>query len=290
MKKLIIVLIVFFNLNIYSQEYLPTALEDSRRVVAFFSVSMSGVNIIVEMISQWEYKCSGDTIINDTIYKKVYKRNLKTNTYPYEPISEYQLVRYIRDDIEQKKVYQRFLSSNTESLLFDFSLEIGDYVQLPITEADVDLVIDAGSNSFYFELEYYYMEGKGSNCGFLEPMLILPSKKNELDAEYTNLEKYCVDEDCESIFVNTIEITSSTKETIIFPQPAVNFVKFTFESSESLKIQIYNLRGELIDELIGESNIQWDCGNVGSGVYLYRAELNSSDNNREVFRGKLIIK
>lgn len=273
----IILLFIFSYNKISAQEYLPTALEDSRRVVAFYDVDGGGEIPIIEMVSQWEYRCNSDTIINDTLYKRVFKRYLRVNTYPYEPISEYILFRFIRDDIENKKVYIRSLSGGPEVLLYDFSLEVGDFVVLPITEAEVDLVTHVSSGwlfgtqtkFFEFEWPYYYMEGIGSNYGFLEPMTSLPVKKNQLDVEFTEIQNYCLSDDCESVFVSTEEIQNPKKEVVIYPQPASDFIQFTLANTETSKIIIYNLKGELIEELNGESNVEWNCKNISPGVYFY---------------------
>ena len=290
MKKIFIILIALISLNVYSQEYLPTALEGSRRVVAFYTIDASGNEPVIEMVSQWEYKCNGDTIISDTLYKKVYRRNLRVYVYPYEPTNDYHLVRLIRDDIQQKKVYQRFLSSDSESLLFDFSLEVGDYVYLPITDADMDLVTGIYSgevfgnqtNTFYFAYDYYYMEGLGSNCGFLEPMTIVVKKYN--DGEFTELRDYCIEEDCESIFVSTDELDTKTNGISIYPQPATDNISFSIGENNFCNIQIFNINGKLLEELAGESVIQWDCENVNSGIYFYKVISES-----KISSGKIIV-
>lgn len=289
-KFLFIALTFFIYKNTNAQEYLPTALEGSRRVVATYYQDPVYVPI-PEMISQWEYKCSGDKIINDTLYKKVFKRNLKINTYPYEPISEYILFRYIRDDVENKKVYVRSLSGGPEVLLYDFSLEIGDYVVLPITEAEVDLVTYVssgtlfGTQTTYFEFEwpYYYMEGIGSNCGFFEIMTIVV-KKGNMDIEFNSLENYCLDGDCESIFVKTNDVDNYSSEVVVFPQPASGIVHFSLTENQIAKIEIYNINGELIKELNGNSIIQWDCENAAPGIYFYQAILEN-----KLKSGKMIV-
>jgi hypothetical protein len=296
MKKAIRFLFIIISLSFFiskkssAQEYLPTALEESRRIVANYYQDPEYVPI-PEMISQWEYKCTNDTIINDTLYKKVYKRNLKINTYPYEPISEYILFRFIRDDIENKKVYVRSLAGGPEVLLYDFSLAAGDYVSLPITDYDVDFVVDVypgsafGSQSNYFDFAagYYYMEGIGSNCGFLEIMTSVLKKKNR-DISFTALENYCLSGDCESVFVSAEEILNTPKKLHVYPQPATDFVHFTLNDAEISKIKIYNLNGELIEEIEGVSTIHWNCKNIVSGVYFYKG---FSPNN--FYSGKILI-
>lgn len=285
-----IVLIGFYHNETIAQEYLPTALEGSHRVVARFYQDPQSAPI-PEMISQWEYKCIGEININDTLYKKVYKRNLKINTFPYEPLGEYILFRYLRDDVENKKVYVRAISGGAEVLLYDFSLEAGEYVNLPITDNDVDYVSNVYSGSAYgyqtnyfdFAEGYYYMEGIGSNCGFFEIMTIVV-KKDKLDIEFNSLQNYCLDGDCESIFVSTNEVDYFSNEIVVYPQPAAGIVHISLNENQTTEIQIYDIKGELIKELRGGYQIQWNCENIIPGIYFYKA---ISNNN--IRFGKIII-
>jgi hypothetical protein len=70
----------------------------------------------------------GDTVIDNLHYLKMY---VQTEIQPFEfDLSRASLSSFIRNDTVNKRVYQKGLWDTTEYVLYDFSLQIGDTVQL----------------------------------------------------------------------------------------------------------------------------------------------------------------
>lgn len=88
-----------------------------------------------------------------------------------------------------------------------------------------------------------------------------------------------VEENCE-----TIGIMEHINSISISPNPATDFVQFSFDKNESILIQIYNTNGELIEELNGNSTIFWNCKWNMSGIYFYKAISNDG-----IHSGKVIL-
>ncbi len=120
------------------------------------------------------YKFAEDTLINDTLYKRVYTANDEF----YEEWFFYGA--FIRE--ENKKVYLREMFGK-EGLIYDFNLQIGDscMVNNPRSFSEIKLTLNAIDsietsdgyrlryrldNEFYPDPEYWY-EGIGSEAGVL---------------------------------------------------------------------------------------------------------------------------
>ena len=70
----------------------------------------------------------GDTVINDTVYHKVY--NLRRDVFCSDSIiSEPEYDGALREDTINQKVYYRGIINASDQLLYDYSLEIGDTLQ-----------------------------------------------------------------------------------------------------------------------------------------------------------------
>jgi len=126
MKKLIaffVLVIIFCNVS-KSQTYEPIVLEDSDTVLITYVdcnwYSYSTINVFIE----------SDTIINGNSYKIVNEyEHLYGSFYP-----QYNLRRhyFIREDTLTKKVYVRYSNHWEEELFYDFSLSVGDSINLSV--------------------------------------------------------------------------------------------------------------------------------------------------------------
>jgi len=77
---------------------------------------------------------------------------------------------------------------------------------------------------------------------------------------------------------------SPTDSVRAFPNPASSRVRFlvSMQQAGRAKISLYNLAGERVAELSGElaegsSEMVWECGSVGPGVYVARVKLQGSE-------------
>jgi|GEM_PF-2260646 len=112
MKKALLSLFCLLSLYSRGQEYIPL-LNDNSWYIHFYG-------FLTDHDAQWTYPVE-DVTINDTVYVH-YQENYSLNPN-LPPIENHY---YIREDIEEKRVYTRI--DGEEQLLYDFSLEIGDEV------------------------------------------------------------------------------------------------------------------------------------------------------------------
>ena len=67
----------------------------------------------------------------------------------------------------------------------------------------------------------------------------------------------------------------------MYPNPKTH-IFWTMPSSGSVSIEIYNLKGQLIDVLyngykkLGNHQIMWNASNYASGIYFYRLTFNET--------------
>lgn len=75
-----------------------------------------------------------------------------------------------------------------------------------------------------------------------------------------------------------------------YPNPFNGFtiIKFIVPQNENVKITIFNINGQLIETILnstlnaGEHSIQFNSGNLSSGIYFYRIETNSFTNVKQM--------
>lgn len=221
-------------------------------------VSIDDMETIQPVDGLWEYYASVDTTVNDIHYTKILHRPLviKQDGPPFQADGPYQLYGLIRDDNANRKVYAiKFNDSeecpeNEEYLLYDFSLKIGDTLNLCIIPDWNDFVINdiysqevLGFNTrVYFDWDELY-EGMGSYYGLFEEMFA-PIKKTsgQRYIYHTFLAYYCRESPC-WLFVSAPEQLES--ETItISPNPANDFIYISGCKTEIRLISIYNKLGQ----------------------------------------------
>jgi len=278
--------------QVYAQEYNPTAVEGVHWVIRYDD------NSTFEPVDGlWEYFASGDTIVNGLTYKKILKRDLviTQNGPPFEAEEDYQLFGLIRDDTINKKVYAIQLLENynfcpvaEEYLLFDFSLNIGDTVNLCIHPDFFDFVIQDISTStvlgfttrIFTSWESLY-EGMGSNYGLFEDMFA-PFKKNKRYVYSTFLYYYCREEPC-NLFVST-DYHMESKSVEIYPNPTNSVLNITSENENKIsRISIYNSLGQKVLE-INKSVNQIDLSNLKKGIYFIEFETDGKHIRKKIIK------
>lgn len=277
--------------QVYAQEYNPTAVEGVHWVI-----QLDDNSTFEPVDGLWEYFASGDTIVNGLTYKKILKRDLviTQNGPPFEAEGDYQLFGLIRDDTINKKVYAIQIMDNysdcplnEEYLLFDFSLNIGDTINLCIHPEYFDFVIQdisastiLGFTTRIFTGDESLYEGMGSNYGLFEEMFA-PFKKNSRYVYSTFLYYYCREEPCD-LFVST-EYHSQTQKLEIFPNPITNILNIkSYSNTKINKIAIYSSLGQKEMEIKHSTN-QLDVSELKNGIYIIEIDLNG-----RTFRKKII--
>jgi hypothetical protein len=284
MKKEIIILtisLLIIRISI-AQNYIQMAVPGSHWVVSF-----DDIETIQPVDGLWEYFASGDTTVNSVIYTKILKRNLviKQEGPPFQSEGPYQLYGLIRDDTLNRKVYAVQYNNingcpeNEEYLIYDFSLSIGDTMDLCIIPDWNKFVINDiySAERMGFNTKVYYdwdevYEGMGSYYGLFEEMFA-PFKKagSQRYIYHTFLDYYCRESPC-WLFVSAPENFESGS-IHLFPNPAHDFI---YVSNENITaISIFNNVGlELIRKRGDLDKI--DVRGLNPGLYIIELTINKT--------------
>lgn len=187
MKINFLILVVTFSHCFVSTtaQYLPLVTDSGTYYRTDYVVGHLG--ICVGLAASYQFQFNGDTIINSSVYKKVYKSGWVDSTliqcYTGTPFG-YQGA--LRDDSLQKKVFLIRPGNTTEDLVYDFNLNVGDTVRTILYDSlagcpdiiigYIDSVFINGTwhtrwnttNIGCFAVGAMYVEGIGSLFGLLD--------------------------------------------------------------------------------------------------------------------------
>jgi len=266
---------LFFGLMIsgliYSQDYYPIVQENNEWNV---------IKVVPTPGVPWDstywtmtYKFYGDTIISNQTYKKVYKSEEEI------PINwEYEGC--IRE--EEQKVWYFPQYGNEETLIYDFTLNIGDTVTIlgwePMVVDSISQIEINGEDrkqiylSIWGQFIEHWIEGIGSNFG------ILQSGTSLAVGWYTRF--LCMSEDGELIYMNpnysSCYLINTKIEEIhysriqVYPNPTKD--KINIKNSENVKIEsisIIDLNGHNLLEFENDIN-ELDLSGFSKGIYLLK--------------------
>ncbi len=298
----------FLSKSGMSQAYRPMLQDSVRWIVVWNDVATPYSDD-----NRWEYFALGDTLLGDVTYKKIYHRFLESHEDkqpPFNPVSQYVLYGLMREDTLSRQVYGILLNSEvhyystcppeTESLMYDFSLSVGDTIDhfctipigcggVVINSTDVGNVF--GVNTKWFELAGgcswgYLYEGIGSSYGLWEA-LFTPVKSKTL--WNLRLEYYCPDAVCPFI-VGTKELNAIDRSLNIYPNPANNWVSFTYtlegEQAQAV-LELRDAAGKTVHQVQlsqPKGAYLWDTRELQSGTYYYI--LKTANTNKS---GKVVI-
>lgn len=300
MKKLLLFILLFILVytgsisKISAQPYTPMAVEGAHWIIV-----LHDEQTVIPVDGLWEYYCNGDTIINNTDYKIIYKRDLEVTQSgpPFTGISPYQLAGFIRDDTTARKVYSidwvtDFFDNcpnGEEYLLFDFSLEVGDSTDMclyPIIQHEIMSIqyvhlFNQEVKAFFTNTDSFY-EGIGSDYGLFEEMILV-------EFYSTSLDFYCPDSPCEYLVsARDIVIPEYFK---IYPNPASDNINLRFDPRENWQnIHIRNNLGTLIASYYipeGSGDLTINIEGLSSGVYFCGL---TSKNKRSPLNKLVVIK
>lgn len=305
MKKLkLIILFLVIKLCVNAQTYFP--LPDSNAVWTVFHYGQTGTDI-------QKFGMYGDTIINSLSYKKIYE--------DWAPIFNINNASY-RGAIREinKKIFIVHFTNNSETLLYDFNLNVGDTAkvitysgwQYAYKVASVDSINLNGQyhkrwkfNQYNptFHYEEYWIEGIGSSFGLLSPLwsgsdncftLLCASQDSTLIYQYSipnNPDCYWpITYDCEGVLnpVGITEINPKEDRVVLFPNPFTNsaILKISTELNNAT-LKIYDVLGQevLTNSHLNGQEIKINRGNLSSGNYYYKL----IQKNVLISTGKLII-
>jgi len=229
---------------------------------------------------------TSDTLINNVTYRKLtipYVQSMSTGTCGGYT-SGYKGA--IRQDSSTKTVYIVPPSNNTEQLLYDFTLQVGDtvsgYIENSIGSLDtvqsIDSILVGNTYRKRWEINncygIYLIEGIGSTYGLIEPS---PGCVTDL-ADYSLT---CFNQENQTLLPDTntscllISSLYSLKKPIIdvsfYPNPFAN--QTTIKTNKNLKnasLIIKNYQGQtvLLLENINGKTVMLNRNGLSTGIYL----------------------
>lgn len=289
MKKLILISASFiFSVMAFCQNYYPLVQENNEWNV--LQVIFEGGNPWDTTFFTQTYKISGDTIINELAYKKVYKseEEMPVN-WEYEGS--------IRE--EDEKVWYISHFNNEEILIYDFTLNVGDTMAFqyqPVMVVDSIAYHEiAGIERKYMYFSYInfttykelWIEGIGSNYG------VLSSGSGGSVGGWTWL--LCMSENGELIYMNPnfnscFLISNDINEIRtfdfnIYPNPTYGLLIIeNLNNTKINSISLVDLSGQII-QTFKNNQSTLDLGRMASGSYLLII-----DTENGLIREKIIVK
>lgn len=292
----------------YGQEYYPLPEEN-----AYWSV-MECNPVCLGII----YHVNGDTTINGTNYKKIYRYMAGESNY--DTIAALHCL--MRQNVEEKKIWfiRHYLGESTEKLGYDLSVNVGESVSLPAFEPDgyysdsiftlysidsVDIsmlgelsgyrkryTFESNGYSLYYTEGIYDQRSTFPTNSYLGPLLYSETICLEVNGVWWLAPTYYnppYDIHC-GFYLTSIDEIEGEEFAAIYPNPTSEYLMF--ETPGSLQatgiIHIYNILGENLIELeipATEKLIRVDTKSFKDGLYL----LNFHSSNLS-FSTKFIVK
>lgn len=251
----------------------------------------------------FSYSIIGDTIINSITYHKLLKSgtehehcafgNFIDNWYSF---SDY--VGAFRQDTAMRKLFLVMPSNNTECLLYDFNLTVGDSVGggclgfspcAAISSIDSILIGNSLRRRFNLSTPFPYtiIEGIGSTSGLLEPLCPF---------EYSGTLK-CFSQNGETLYPDTVtscqlltsikNVSANSSSTKVFPNPFHTSTTFEVNSDfKNAELKIYNTFGVQVRQVkITSQNTTINRDELSDGIYFFKAISKSG----RTLNGKFIV-
>jgi hypothetical protein len=239
---------------------------------------------------------TGDTIIDSAIYHKLFKSEFYYQSgVNYHCSTNNPLVFWsgykgaIRQDTIQRKVFYREPNSTTDSLLYDFSLNVGDtiksYIKIlcpdsPTVVTSIDSVLIGTHYRKRWTVNQYFcisnaqiIEGIGSASGLLEPFI------NTGVGGQTTYKLYCFSQNNQTLYpyysltsgcslITSIQEQTSNDLISISPNPSSGQFTIETNSTDKKNIDLFNINGKhVFSDIISEKAII-DMTNLNEGIYI----------------------
>jgi hypothetical protein len=228
---------------------------------------------------------SGDTVIGANTYHKLLRSGYIHSNCP--PPGYYYYNQYagaFRQDTAQRKVFVP--SNNGDTLLYDFSLNVGD--TLPQTDnyctgglvKAIDSVLVGNQYHKRFLLELFadpigphvLIEGVGSSFGLYNPMCPPFESASYLNCFNYSGNKYPANSNC-TFATGISKPNNQTNSFTVFPNPfSTQTTLQTVEGLQNASMTVYNSVGQTVrhvDGLVGQT-VTFYRDNLPSGLYFVR--------------------
>jgi len=253
MRKILILITIsiYSSIDSSSQNYKPFNFENGEWVCYYYT--KGGIfdtygNVYVH--ERVKYYCQGDTLISDTLYKKMYYVGYaQPYLQPPHDISGYYAA--VRNDTINKKVLiksDHIFDFAVTDLLYDFNINIGDPCQYCCQDTSVITVIDSVLYCDSYHKRYRFtdalnntysiIEGIGStfgltprHCGVNSSWLVCYSE-NDVPA-------------CDTCDIPVSIIINNETKFDIFPNPTNDYINIDSEFPVSL-LEISDISGRIV--------------------------------------------
>ena len=301
MKKILLILSMSTFLNLFSQEYTPLLKEGNIWHIIFYDTNYDQC-LFLAGNSSYRYKIDGEATINGKNYKRIITEFASGNPTPIRfcgDVLQGNLAALLREDIAERKVYRYNSTTNTETLLYDFSVQVNDPVPVDSFDAKYcgcDRMVKSvgfgnvfNTNVKYFEAvsltdvsNYGFIyEGIGSFSGLLEE----PNKLNLSYGNRMNCFENTSGVSCNSqLVLGTSENTVAKNINLYYSKEHQNF-KILGESSHDFTVEFYEASGKLTEEIKTKGNQNFVLkNNVKSKILFYIITYQSHS-----WKGKILI-
>lgn len=227
---------------------------------------------IADALETMKYKAYGDTLIEEQQYRILFE----------EYLSGTNILGFVREDTMLGRMWFRGSNSSEDILIMDLNLCLNDTFIIqnidPQYEDEEFIVAEIYTESDRKILELAptgltFIEGIGinqvfrivENSGYYSELLCFFKDTNQL---YQNPRF----ESCDTTFCTNIPV-EKPGETIVFPNPANEFVSIHLENESSglNKVVLYNINGaKMTSGYFSTNEIRLDLSGFRSGLYLMR--------------------
>ncbi|MCF8434050.1 MAG: T9SS type A sorting domain-containing protein [Crocinitomicaceae bacterium] len=268
---------------------------------AKWRINRTGISMVASCGMMQFYVCeiAGDTTIGAHTYKKFIQHGLATELGimgymgPCAPDSTFtQHYAFLRQENERIYIYDRL--DQIDTLLYDFDLQVGDFLPLTYNNLSSDIQIDnittiqVGTetrNVFHFNQGNgidSLIEGIGHNKGLIGTMQPFEFFEYELmcfsldgTSYYPSLGAAC------DLTVSTLEINQTTSSQIS-PNPVIDFAQISFSNpvniAEVLAIDLTGRKVMLPYKSVNENTIEIDSRELIKGHYIINYQLDNKQN------------
>lgn len=246
--------------------------------------------------------CNGDSVVNGNVYQKIYRKYIEIPNhwvYPHVPYNKEFLFALLREDIVSRKVY-RLISVNKESLLYDFSLNIGDKMHMDttyqITQIDSIDTRSGKHKRFTFNnrngRQILWYEGIGNPANTFDSFsrLSTTSEYVQLFCMYQNdsiIYENCrlTEVDCGDFLRQQTALPEvGDQPEMIYPNPTNGKVRITTGTMPVRSVSISDALGRVVQVVSGSYDspvTEFDLSGYGEGIYFCTLE---SATGRRVYK------